>query len=247
MHVQIVSVPSPPIMSTHTSAPVVVGELHHAVEDVLRSDGRSARRRARGTAAPFSAPPAIAMTSAPGRDAELDDRRADRAGAADDQQRLARLQLRPLVHGQVAGVERQGERGRLDVVELGRRVEHAGDGGQRVARRRRRTTGWSWRRPGARSTPRRPAPAASTTPQTSMPIVKGTWPITLATVPRQRAMSPKLSDAADTATSDLAAARARAPGCPGAPAPPGARRAGRLGLLASGLPPGRRLGDGGAY
>ena len=34
-----------------------------------------------------------------------------------------------------------------------------------------------------------------------MPMVNGTWPITLATVPRQRAMSPKLSEAADTFTS----------------------------------------------
>ena len=33
-----------------------------------------------------------------------------------------------------------------------------------------------------------------------MPIVNGTWPITLATVPRQRAMSPKFSDAAATST-----------------------------------------------
>ena len=38
---------------------------------------------------------------------------------------LAGLQLGPLVQGEVAEVERQGERGRLDVVELGRRVEHA--------------------------------------------------------------------------------------------------------------------------
>ena len=35
-----------------------------------------------------------------------------------------------------------------------------------------------------------PSPAASTTPQTSMPSVNGGVAITLATPPRQRAMSP---------------------------------------------------------
>jgi len=45
-----------------------------------------------------------------------------------------------------------------------------------------------------------PSPADSTTPHTSIPNVKGGWAMTLATPPRQRAMSPKLSEAADTAT-----------------------------------------------
>src|SRR6266545_7011182 len=44
-----------------------------------------------------------------------------------------------------------------------------------------------------------PSPAVSTTPHTSMPSVNGTCPWTLATVPRQRAMSPKFRDAAETA------------------------------------------------
>ena len=45
-----------------------------------------------------------------------------------------------------------------------------------------------------------PGPAASTVPQTSMPRVNGGWAMTAATPPRQRAMSPKLSEAALTAT-----------------------------------------------
>src|SRR2546421_316129 len=45
-----------------------------------------------------------------------------------------------------------------------------------------------------------PSPAASTTPQTSMPRVKGGVAMTAATPPRHRAMSPKFSDAAATAT-----------------------------------------------
>ena len=45
-----------------------------------------------------------------------------------------------------------------------------------------------------------PGPAASTVPHTSMPSVNGGWAMTAATPPRQRAMSPKLSEAALTAT-----------------------------------------------
>ena len=67
-----------------------------------------------------------------GRVAELDDGGADGGGAADHEQLLPRLQLRPPLHRQVPGVERQRERGGLDVVELGRGVEHAGHAGERV-------------------------------------------------------------------------------------------------------------------
>ena len=41
------------------------------------------------------------------------------------------LQLRPRVQREVAGVERQREGRGLDVVELRRGIEHAGDGGER--------------------------------------------------------------------------------------------------------------------
>ncbi len=58
-----------------------------------------------------------------GGDGELDGRRTDRAGAAADDHGLAGLQAGPLVQGQVADVEGQRERRRLDVGELRRRVE----------------------------------------------------------------------------------------------------------------------------
>ena len=77
------------------------------------------------------------------------------------------------VHREVAGVERQRERGGLDVVELGRRVEHA----VHPASAKSATPPNDWlvlattRRPIHSSAP---APADSTTPHTSMPIVNGT-------------------------------------------------------------------------
>ena len=82
----------------------------------------------------------------------------------------------------------------------GGRVEHAVDPGQRVVGDAAERLDRAWPPPGVPTHSSPPSPAASTTPHTSMPMVNGTWPITLATVPRQRAMSPKLSDAADTVT-----------------------------------------------
>ena len=91
---------------------------------------------------------------------------------------------------------REGRRG--DVVEIGWGVETPVTG----ASAKSATPPNDWF---VVATTRRPIhslgalPARSTTPHTSMPSVKGIWPMTLATVPRQRAMSPKLSEAAETA------------------------------------------------
>ena len=106
-------------------------------------------------------------------DTELDHRRPDRARATDDQQGLASCQFRASVQRQVADVKRQGEGGGGGVVELG--------GASKVP-----VTGaiaYSAMPPSdclAMATTRRPthsaapSPAWSTTPQTSMPRVKGT-------------------------------------------------------------------------
>ena len=92
-----------------------------------------------------------------GRLGELDRGGADGAGPAPDQDGLTRLQPGPVVESEVGDVERQGERGRLLVVELGRRREdvarapRARPGRRATARRCRRPA----RRPGLEPLARR--------------------------------------------------------------------------------------------
>ena len=135
----------------------------------------------------------------PGRLPELDPGRAQSAGGGMHDQGLARLEAPSLEEGEVRRLEGQQEGGGLDVVELG------GASNTEMAS----AMAYSAMPPSAflvMATTRwpnhdsAPSPAASTTPQTSMPSVNGGGVGTETSLPRQRSMSLKLSDAAPTLT-----------------------------------------------
>ena len=170
--------------------------------------GRSpGRRRASGTARPSRRSLTVAITRAPAADAELDRRGAESARAGVHQQRLARVRDRPggtapgascgtgsgtpppRSSSSSGGASKHGDR-RCDRV--------LGDAAERV----RRDGDHPPAEPGARRRRRR----ASTTPQRSMPSVNGGSFETETSVPRQRAMSLKLSAAAATRMRHLAGA-----------------------------------------
>ena len=109
------------------------------------------------------------------------------------------LQPTPPEQGQVGGLEGEQEGGGLGVVELGgaSNTETAGAMAYSAMPPRAVLVMATTRRPSHASAP---SPAASTTPHTSMPSVKGGGVGTDTSLPRHRSMSLKLSEAAPTLT-----------------------------------------------